>query len=368
MKRLYLHIGTHKTGSTAIQHALRANRKKIESHGCALIPYPPASRQLMIDSAENMHTIDLARNQLQLTLRHPLRRRKAQYVMSWEGFSGDPWHGYYNTGVVAKSLRAITLGLDVTIIVYLRRQDDFVESLYTQSIQKGHSSSFADFVAQFGKDCFNWRELVKHYEDCFGEGNVIPRRYHEMFLPDRQSLLRDFSETINLPFILALPGSDLRNPSMSRQALEIARVTNPYLSSEQQKCLRTILQKSNAKELFEAFGFFDISSRDEFLSRHAASNASINLKYFGDSSGPLFPAPSALPGEEGSDVPVGTTVNAGEVVANIIRFLHAQGKISEIERKPDRLIKSAAEALTRHPRLHRLMRFLVRGLLSQLIQ
>lgn len=37
MKQLLIHIGTHKTGTTAIQNALRANRKLLAQNGCAYV-------------------------------------------------------------------------------------------------------------------------------------------------------------------------------------------------------------------------------------------------------------------------------------------------------------------------------------------
>ena len=37
MQQLLVHIGTHKTGTTAIQNALRANSKLLAQNGCAYI-------------------------------------------------------------------------------------------------------------------------------------------------------------------------------------------------------------------------------------------------------------------------------------------------------------------------------------------
>ena len=67
-----------------------------------------------------------------------------RFVTSWEGFSGNPRLAYQNANAVASMLRESTKSLDVRIIVYLRRQDEFVESMYTQTIHEG--GSFAVFV------------------------------------------------------------------------------------------------------------------------------------------------------------------------------------------------------------------------------
>ena len=360
MKRLFLHIGTHKTGSTAIQHALQAHVKLLRKHGYALVPRFQAARELMRISCEDPQIIDHARDQFQRSLRYHRKYREDKLIMSWEGFSGDPWAGYTNSEIIAKSLRKITSGLDVTIIVYLRRQDEFLESLYAQHIQRGYSLSFNEYLDQIKPSYFDWEFLLQNYAKHFGKKNILPRRYHKVFLPTKSSLLDDFSRAIEIPFHLTLPGNCQRNSSMSRQALEIARLANPHLSPDEQKCLRTLLQESNAKHLFSGFGFFSSSSRSEFLSRYKASNAFVCTEYFDGPRGFLFPddpPPAIDPAQES-----GLIEDPGRVLANIVRYLHSQKAACSHGGQQQKFVQQVSERLSRLPRLRRWLRSLARGL------
>src|SRR5438128_10443001 len=53
--RLILHIGTHKTGSTALQHFLSANRKELSEYG---IYYASPVREFNLNSIANAILLD----------------------------------------------------------------------------------------------------------------------------------------------------------------------------------------------------------------------------------------------------------------------------------------------------------------------
>ena len=72
-----------------------------------------------------------------------------RFAMSSEGFFGNLFKDYYNSEWISEFLSKVSAGFDVRIIVYLRRQDFFIESLYTQMIHQGESYSFLDFVVNY---------------------------------------------------------------------------------------------------------------------------------------------------------------------------------------------------------------------------
>lgn len=217
--------------------------------------------------------------------------QEIRYLMSWEGFSGNFRSGYANAGIVAEHIKRATEGLDVYIIVYLRRQDAFVESLYTQQIHKGESFSFEAFVDSLPAFSFDWEQFLESYAAIFGIDKVVARRYDKAFFPGADSLLKDFFQVIGVDFADVNSQKDLiiRNPGYSRNALEIARLSNPYLDSDEKKLLRKVLQQISAKQPFENYTFWSDQKREKFLAQHLESNARVAEKYFDEFTGILFP-------------------------------------------------------------------------------
>jgi hypothetical protein len=214
--------------------------------------------------------------------------------MSLEGFSGDQWNGYDNAEVIAENLGKMTEGLDVRIIVYLRRQDNFLESLYTQGIREGKSWTFAEFLRRFDDVSFNWELLLRSYTKFFGRDNLVTRVYSKERLPEKHSILDDFASIIGSKTLSSgARRSSTPNVGFSRDALEITRLTNPYLDKSDQTRLRVIFQKTSAKQPFEGYSYFGEQERNIFMARYSQSNAAVARKYFDDPTGTLFPPSSA---------------------------------------------------------------------------
>jgi hypothetical protein len=289
--RLYLHIGTHKTGTTAIQHALSQNNALLQKEGFAYLPTPKEFKLLSTIKKLDNELISTCRTELKRRVKHLNRRYvNLRFLMSWEGFSGDPLSGYRNAGIVAEHLRQITENFDVYIIVYLRAQDDFVESLYTQYIHIGESYSFQQFVKTYPVSSFNWERLLRCYSERFGKEKIIVRIYDKAFLPEKDSLLRDFAHIVGIRSSSLHTGVVTLNLGYSRDAIEIARLINPYLNSDEKVHFRRILQSTWTKHPFERYSFWNSKERKEFLALYSKSNAIVAKEYFNEPSGVLFPS------------------------------------------------------------------------------
>lgn len=292
MAKLFIHIGTHKTGSTAIQHNLRYNKDNLSQKGIYYLQLTkPLYRLIRCKNYDDDMANDL-RNYFRY---HVMQEKKhntqtPQYLISWEGFSGDPFSGYSNTKLIAEYLKKATIGIDVTVIVYLRRQDDFIESLYTQNIHQGESFSFQDFYRSLPDGSFNWESFLESYENHFEKENIIVRRYDKVLFTETDSLLKDFYNLIGIDFssIFHSPHDSSPNKGYSRTALEIARICNPHLDTLEKRTLRTILQGNFAKNIYDKYTYFSDSERFEVLDKHADSNSQVVRKYFPTESGPLF--------------------------------------------------------------------------------
>ena len=134
MARVVLHVGTHKTGSTAVQEAFAANRKLLARHGFV---YPEIVRR---DTAHHglasLWNRDLApyepRGGAEAAWRALARRHRASddvLVLSTEEFSRISGRG----AVDHAAIRAFLEGYErIDVVCLLRDQVSFVQSAYLQ--------------------------------------------------------------------------------------------------------------------------------------------------------------------------------------------------------------------------------------------
>jgi len=162
--------------------------------------------------------------------------------------------------------------------------------MYTQRVQRGESFDFRSFLDSLPDSSFDWLHLINSYSNVFGKEKIIVCRYGKSFLPAPHSLLVDFCQILEIDFQnLIHEGSLIRNQSYSRDALEIARMCNPYLNSEERSYFRRVLQQASAKQPYESFSYFTNEHRENFLTQYEESNAIIARDYFNESSDVLFP-------------------------------------------------------------------------------
>ncbi len=144
MKKIILHIGMHKTGSTAIQFWLGANRENLMASG---VLYPRTDRPpdpilskhaslhhaLMDPSGDFDSEWRLIRNEFQASGCHTM-------ILSAEGLSAPRYRKL-------APLRALADDFEVIVIGFFRRQDYMVEALWNQQCKAGkESASIAEFA------------------------------------------------------------------------------------------------------------------------------------------------------------------------------------------------------------------------------
>jgi len=290
MIKLYIHIGTHKTGSTSIQKTLRAYNKQLEKEGITFLYKPKFLLRLSGVELVEKKYVEAGHDEMAQWIKRGKKKGIKTFVISHEELSGNWRNGYKNSKMVAKNLQLMTRGLftDIEIIAYLRRQDTFMESLYAQNIQSGNPNTFNDFLNSFDSMAFNWHELLNNYAEFFGKDRLTVRRYNKKELPDNDSLIQNFGKIIGSQFIENFYDSEPLNRGYTRDALEIARLTTPYIDREENEYLRSLFQRINAKQPFDNYSFFNPTKRQEFLSNHKDSNKKVAIEYFNEESGNLF--------------------------------------------------------------------------------
>jgi hypothetical protein len=182
---VYLHIGTNKTGTSAIQRFLNGNRDQLKEFrllypttGCQGEAHYGISHALNFSHGKSRGgNADTAqRTALRKALFEEIRASGANTVaISSENF------------VMPQSVEAVKTFFQpcqVRVIVYLRRHDEWWTSAYAQAVKMVENPpwgrSFEDYVTyqkEKNTGYGNYRFLVDRWARIFGRENIIVRPY-----------------------------------------------------------------------------------------------------------------------------------------------------------------------------------------------
>lgn len=201
----FVHVGTHKTGTTAIQRFLAANEAALADEGIA---YPRAGR--LSASYPGHHNIafelygDPRFDESLGTLADVLRELTGaeRICLSSEDLE------YLHTrpaALIALRDAIASAGYHPVVVIYLRAQGEYLESLYAEDVKHGSVSSFQQFrtgvvVAGMHRYSnglglrFEYTRLVGPFAAVFGLDSMIVRGYARP--PSAAALVREFVEIL----------------------------------------------------------------------------------------------------------------------------------------------------------------------------
>lgn len=275
--KIFVHIGTHKTGTTTIQRALNFFSEDLKREKIIVIPEFPDAKELMETEKINNKHIDKYRQYIKdQTQKYKLND---VFLMSYEGLSGNIYYPYKNCAIIAEILSKVMEGFEVYIIVYLRRQDLFVESMYTQMIKEGFSISFKDYISKFDTTFFDWKILTDSYSKFFGKNRLIVKVYDKSDL-GKNGITSSFADIIGITNINFKKFNINTNPGYSKDCIELAIFINKLIRGRYRKKVRRMLELSNPKKIYEDFNYFSPIQRYLFLSKYNDINDYVAKTYF----------------------------------------------------------------------------------------
>lgn len=175
-KSVIVHIGPHKTGSTAIQQCLSANRLLLSRSDIGFLHNKSTHDAALHLAREHYAEAEAALS----SVAHEISMSDAStIVMSQEDFCGDLPGRTRQRGVyskLTKHLRIISRSLQphhVKFVFIERDETDWLRSCYHQHLKhRTHFSSFDDFQAHFTSDQHLHDRLLKP-KVTFGENFVV---------------------------------------------------------------------------------------------------------------------------------------------------------------------------------------------------
>jgi len=216
--RCILHIGTEKTGSTAIQQFLHNNWDKFKAQGvhvCTSVGKPnnrslPAAFMApdrMDDFLRRMqHRDPAAREQWKRQLLKEFLKeiKKAKSKSDVFVISSEHFHSRLHRKEEVQELYSFIAPLfsSIKVICYLRRQDHLALSRYSEAMRAGHvhPSPVPAGVSRNRAKLpvyFDFEALLERWSAAFGEDNIEPHIYSKKDLRDG-NVIHDFLHAAGL--------------------------------------------------------------------------------------------------------------------------------------------------------------------------
>lgn len=285
-KKLKLHIGRPKTGSSALQYFLWNNRETLREHG---ILYPQsvmhhrASHKLALAFQPDLPGHQLVAEQ-SIKQIYEMLSDEAEHTGSETIVASSENLYLVDPRQVAACMPA---DMDVEILCYVRRQDHVLASSFVQEVKTG-DTGFDTPVREyaFHEERLHWLDyerVLDEWADAFGSGRVKALVY-----PDDDpewSIFRDFSQVAGLPYGAMTAPVQRINPSPSRDVLDFIRMINhredlkPFKHAALRVPLMSASEKLGTGGGYDAKAAFDPGLRHEIVKRFARSNERVAEKY-----------------------------------------------------------------------------------------
>jgi hypothetical protein len=244
MKKLYVHCGLHKTGTTALQIFLRNNTEKLRSAG---ILYPYTGCLDRVASGHHNIAWQITRDrrfEKELgdieTLRNEIGNFSGDIIISSEDFEG-----LLDTPSAFAPLAqyAISTHRELVLIIYVRNQISYLESLYLEMLMHGFGEEY-EMTARhvIDRHIASMKEWVFHFDyrriarrlAYIPNARLMFRNFHNLH---NNSICSDFTSILGLDTIqfdgaLNVQANERATPATYLSLFYQNRVGRPLSSAE----------------------------------------------------------------------------------------------------------------------------------------
>lgn len=310
MGTLYLHIGTPKTGTTAIQRFLWINADCLKEQSFC---YPHFKYRFPhIRKERNAHFLVNRQKCDSLSQEETKQIRQSEMEQFYEGLDHikelmneypniilsdeNIWNGYKKKRNFWKLLTEACSerGITLKVFVYLRRQDLLIESYWLQMVKShaGWDMSFKEYVDSnkydhFKLDYYGQLQKISKY---VGKENITVRVYEkQQYEAGGNTLIGDFLQTIGVEMNDRFKKPDIVvNTRLSGSYLELKRILNKNEFLRENDELRTSLKALQKETGAADQKYLTYDEQIAFLSKYEQSNMSVAKEYLNREDGILF--------------------------------------------------------------------------------
>jgi len=185
----FLHIGTHKTGTTSLQTLLTSNKQCLERSG---ILVPRSGRAWTGGGHHNLAWEWNGDDRFNLTFgawRDVLGELRSSNFPAVCLSSEDFEYLHRKPDSLSRIRQDLnSIGYQVRVVVYLRPQADYVESLYAELVKHGVHAAFREYLGEILQSgamvhrdswglVFDYRQLLDPFAKAFGTAGMVVRPY-----------------------------------------------------------------------------------------------------------------------------------------------------------------------------------------------
>ena len=236
-KRLYIHVGHYKTGTSALQFLMDLNRAPLAEMGVNYLEFGCHNskhsrfafsilREAGVETLMHGYANPASSAELWRDLFAAVRSSKqATCVISSEEFMRIGC--FPDAHAQLRTLAAEAHDIDVRVIVYLRPPDSHLRSWYNQLVKMGQPvPAFNQAVCEVIEPVhYNYAQALAPWSDVFGPDAMIVRPYKSEWRGGT-GLYSDFLSIFDLPLDtekLRLPKKD-PNPRLQDQVTDLVRL------------------------------------------------------------------------------------------------------------------------------------------------
>ena len=295
-KKIFVHIGTYKTGTSSIQTALYQKREDLRRMGIHYLEtglHPTFYKHMGIfdychQAAHNRHRrkrwkgVDLAA----LVKEEIAQSNAHSFIISEESLSVP------NVGI-AQKLSFLKDIAEVQIVYCVRRQDKFLESLFLQFVKESGRALKKPFVEFIHDQNYlryaKFDEIADDWASIFGQENILVLDFEE--LKEQDKLIPTFANIFGIHPDFDLP--DIRlNETISHEIAEIIRrfaLVYPRVDRDLLTLSLMDLKSQIPPNAYIAPKLHTLLPRYEESNVRLKSSYNVDLLKYKSSTGPLSP-------------------------------------------------------------------------------
>jgi len=310
--KAFLHIGTEKTGTTTLQNFLYKNRSILLENGI-LYPTTPGklnhidlvacsaqldnwqdirSRLYGLDYSKFLKFKDAA--SYRQNFLEKLEEEIAQVPADKIIFSSEHLSSRLYSKEEVEALRQTLSELfqEISIIIYLRRQDDLLVSAYsTKVICDGRTEPISELPdPETVNNYYDYKNILDKWESVFGRENIIVRRFAKQNLVEN-NLMKDFVDAAQISWDDRFEAVPPQNLSYGVENLEMLRLMNkhvPRYDGDRLNPQRRYLMQYIKEYQGGSYSLVSKAFRKQFLESFSDSNAYVAEHYLRRDDGKLF--------------------------------------------------------------------------------
>lgn len=286
MKRIFLHIGQPKTATTTIQNFLSINQAKLIKHGWL---YPNAGRQYdghhllgNFFRAAPIHWIGQADPaQVMANLKREIDETNCDNII----LSTESLYFAENPDQFAAYLK----DFDVSVVVFLRRQDEWIESAYQENLKNGETRLGPEGYLAALSNSLAYAVIIDSWAVAFGKRNI---KIHIFDSADKRSPIEKiFMHLAGAPFTNDMKIPTAENERLNRDCVEFLSMFSEDLrvGRKYEIIKRGLINYSGQNpDSVEFRNIYPPKIRQQIVENYAKTNAYVAQTYLGREDGKLF--------------------------------------------------------------------------------